>query len=194
MRELLAGRLVAAQQRADAGGQLVDLERLDEVVVGAGVEARDALVEGVAGGQQQDRDAEALAAQPSGDREPVHARHRDVEHDHVRQRALDLGEGGAAVGRGGDVVALGGQRPLEHPPDRRVVVDEQDGGLGHHGESRAERAFAAPAGSPSSRRSAVTSATLMSNAGSGGPTQTVSTITRMGSTAARIGRDARGAA
>ena len=37
------GLLAAAQQRADACEQLLGLERLDEVVVGAGVEARDAV-------------------------------------------------------------------------------------------------------------------------------------------------------
>ena len=49
----------AAQQRAHARDQLLDRERLDEVVVGAGVEPGDALGDGVAGGQQQDRDAPA---------------------------------------------------------------------------------------------------------------------------------------
>ena len=98
--------------------------------------ARDALSERVACGEQEDRDLEALGPDPPGDREAVEAGHRHVEHDHIGHRALDLREGGAAVCGSGDVVALRGQRALEHPPDRRVVVDEQDGGLGHHGESR----------------------------------------------------------
>ena len=44
-----------AEQRSHAGEQLVARERLHEVVVGAGVEARDAVVDRVARGQHQDR-------------------------------------------------------------------------------------------------------------------------------------------
>ena len=44
-----------AQQRAQAGEQLLALERLDEVVVGAGVEALDAGLDRVARGEHEDR-------------------------------------------------------------------------------------------------------------------------------------------
>ena len=44
-----------AQQRAEAGQQLVRGERLDEVVVGAGVESGHPVGDRVAGGQHQDR-------------------------------------------------------------------------------------------------------------------------------------------
>ena len=94
---LAAGGRVAAQQRPHPRAQLVGVERLDQVVVGAGVQPGDALVDRVAGGEQQDRHAQALRAQPAGDREPVHAGHRHVEHDRVRHRALDRGQRGAAV-------------------------------------------------------------------------------------------------
>ena len=43
-------------------------------------------------GQEQDRHREALGAQAARHGQAVHPGHRDVEHDHVRNRALDLGE------------------------------------------------------------------------------------------------------
>ena len=57
---LLAG---APQQRAYAREQLAQCERLDEVVVGAGVEAGDAVVDLLARGEHQHRRAVAARAQ-----------------------------------------------------------------------------------------------------------------------------------
>ena len=45
----------AAAERAQAGEQLHEGERLDEVVVGPAVEARDAVLHGVAGGEHEHR-------------------------------------------------------------------------------------------------------------------------------------------
>ena len=74
----------AAQERAQARVQLAQGEGLDEVVVGARVEARDAVVDGVARGEQEHRHALARGPQPAGHLEPVDARHGDVEH-HARR-------------------------------------------------------------------------------------------------------------
>ena len=46
--------LEARRSRAQPGVQLFERERLDEVVVRAGVEARDPVADGVARGQHQD--------------------------------------------------------------------------------------------------------------------------------------------
>jgi hypothetical protein len=52
----LGGELAgAAEQGADAGEQLRHRERLDEVVVGAGGEAGEAVLGGVGGGEEDDR-------------------------------------------------------------------------------------------------------------------------------------------
>jgi hypothetical protein len=61
----------AAQHRLDAGQQLVDLERLDEVVVGAALEAEHALVELAAGREHDDRGDRAEAAQLAAHGEAV---------------------------------------------------------------------------------------------------------------------------
>ena len=53
---------LASQQRVDARGELLEVERLDHVIVGAGVEAGDTIRHGVACGQDQYRHAIALLA------------------------------------------------------------------------------------------------------------------------------------
>ena len=53
------GERWAALQGVDTGNQLGEVERLDEVVVGTAVEARDAVRRSVAGGEHEDRCAVA---------------------------------------------------------------------------------------------------------------------------------------
>src|SRR4051812_21119847 len=69
-----AARRTAAQQRPQPREQLLALERLDEVVVGADVETLDARVERVARGEDQDRGVVLVLAQPAGDVDAVHPR------------------------------------------------------------------------------------------------------------------------
>ena len=88
-----AARRATAQQRAHAREQLLALERLDEVVVGAGVEPLDARFERVARGQHQDRHVVVLA-QRLGDLDPVEAGEAEVEHDEVGQERVRVVERG----------------------------------------------------------------------------------------------------
>ena len=116
----------AAQERAQARVQLAQGEGLDEVVVGARVEARDAVVDGVARGEQEHRHALARGPQPAGHLEPVDARHGDVEHHGVGPALGQRVERRAPVGGHLDVVALQAQRPVQGRPDGGFVVDDQD--------------------------------------------------------------------
>ena len=72
-----------APQGADAGKQLLEGERLREIVVGAGVEPADAVVDAVEGGEEEDGGIDAVAAERLADGEAVHAGEHDVEDDHV---------------------------------------------------------------------------------------------------------------
>ena len=72
----------APDHRLDTGEQLARVEGLGDVIVGAHLQAHDAVGLLAHGGQQDDRDPRRLAQVPA-EREPVLARHRDVEHHEV---------------------------------------------------------------------------------------------------------------
>ena len=93
------GRLGAPQQRPQARLELLQRERLDQVVVGAGVQPGDAVVHRVAGGEHQHRRAVARVAQAAADLQAVDAGHRDVEHDRVVAHVGQAVQRLAAVGR-----------------------------------------------------------------------------------------------
>ena len=84
-REHLRRRRSASEQRAHTREQLLGRERLHEVVVGARVQARDAVLDSVARGQKQDRQRKPLGPQAPAHREPVEPGQADVEHDEVRR-------------------------------------------------------------------------------------------------------------
>ena len=85
------------EQRPQPREQLLERERLRQVVVGAGVQALDSVADGVPCGQEQNGDTVAFAAQPAGDVEPVVARHHHVQHDRIRSPPLDRRQCGVAV-------------------------------------------------------------------------------------------------
>ncbi len=116
----------AAQQGADAGEQLVQLERLDQVVVGARVQAGDPVADRVAGGEHQDRGGVPRTPDAAGRGQPVHARHLDVQHDQVRLVGRGLLQGVRAVDGDLGVVPLEGEAALEGLAHGRLVVDDQD--------------------------------------------------------------------
>ena len=118
--------LGSPRERAQAGGELLVRERLDEVVVGAGVEARDAVVDGVSGGEHQDRELAAVLPEPARDVEAGHVREPDVE-DHgldARRRVGQL-QRRLAVGRDLHHVAVVLEQAAEDALETRVVLDEQ---------------------------------------------------------------------
>ena len=116
----------APQQRAQPREQLLERERLDQVVVGAGVEPADAVGHRVARGEDEHRRAVAGGAQPAAHLEPVHVRHQHVEHQRIRradrQRVERLGAVGGQLG----LVALQPQRAVDGVAHRRLVVDHED--------------------------------------------------------------------
>ena len=136
---------VAAQQRVQARAQLGDRERLDEVVVGARLEAGDAVVDVVARREDADRHVDAAGAHAPHDADAVEVGHRDVEDDRGgRPRRDGVERGAPAVGRlHGE--ALEAQRALEGLPDGRLVVDDEDqrSSSGH-----ASQGAACPSGLP----------------------------------------------
>ena len=141
------GRLRPPQQRAQARLQLLERERLDEVVVGARVEPGDPVVDRVAGGEHQHRRAVAGVAQAAADLQAVDPGHRDVEHDRVVAHLGHAVERLAAVGRQFDVVAVQAQCAVERGPHRGLVVDDQHArhfrgfSIGSEGKNHRRRAL-----------------------------------------------------
>ncbi len=126
----------APEQGADASEQLLQRERLGQVVVGAGVQPLDAVADGVAGGEQEDRHAVALAPQAASDVQPVEARHHDVEHDRIGCATLDRRQRTVAVGGEGHLVAGQLEGALERLAHGAIVVCHED----EHGQGQCARA------------------------------------------------------
>ena len=122
-----AARRAAAQQRAQPREQLVALEGLDEVVVGAGVEALHARLDGVAGGEHQDRHV-AVLAQPPAHLHAVQLRQPEVEHHRVGLEHAGLVEGGLAVAGHAHLVALLVERAAQDAGDVGVVLHHEHPG------------------------------------------------------------------
>ncbi len=118
-------RRAAAQERAHAGEQLLALERLDQVVVRADVEALDAGLQRVARREHEDRHLVAALAQALGHVHAVEAGEAEVQDDQVREEGVRLLEGLDAVAGELDLVALHAQRALEDVRDLLVVLDDQ---------------------------------------------------------------------
>ena len=83
--EHVAGEVArgAAQDRLHAGDDLGEAERLRDVVVAAGTERLDLVLDSALGGEEQDRGLEAALAQPAPDLEPVDVGEHPVEDDQV---------------------------------------------------------------------------------------------------------------
>jgi cob(I)alamin adenosyltransferase len=113
------------EHRVHACDQLGGRERLDDVVVGAELQADDA-VGLLATRRQQDHGDVAVLAQPRHHLQAVEAGQHHVEHDEVRpvlERGLD---GGRAVGGGDGVKPVATEVARDDLRDRRLVVDHED--------------------------------------------------------------------
>ncbi len=123
---VIVRRVAAPQQRAQAGQQLREGERLRQVVVGSRVEPLDPLAHGRPRGQEQDGRAVACRAQGPAGVEAVELGHEDVEDDRVRPSRLDGAEGVAAVFCQLDVVSLERERTAQAVPHGGLVVDHEE--------------------------------------------------------------------
>ena len=119
------GRRWRRRSGAQAGQQLVELEGLDEVVVGAAVQALDLVGQRVARGEHDHRRGVAARAQVAQHREAVALRQAEVEQHGVEALAGQHGIGGAAVAHPVAGHALAAQRLAQALADHRVVFHQQ---------------------------------------------------------------------
>ena len=131
MEDELPGRgsplgVVAAQHDPDPRHQLLDAERLGHVVVAADGQPVDLLLGGVASGQEDHRDLDAIADQALHDREAVVVREPNVEdHEvgpevHHRVSCLLCGGGGL----NGEALVF--ERHRHQIGDGTLVIDDED--------------------------------------------------------------------
>jgi hypothetical protein len=113
-------------ERAQSRRQLLEGERLDQIVVGAGVQAPDPVLDGVPRGQHQDREARALRPHTAGDIGPGNVRQADVEH-HGVDPAVRLGDLERLLARCRqlDEVPLLLEHPRQQSTEARVVLNEE---------------------------------------------------------------------
>jgi hypothetical protein len=114
-----------AQDGADAGDQLLQAERLGDVVVAAQREPADLVGGGIARGQEDDRDIRPAVAEPARDVEALDVGQHHVEHDQLRLERRRRGERlGAGRGRL-DLEAVEAQRHRDDVEDVRLIVDDE---------------------------------------------------------------------
>ena len=116
----------ATEDRLDAHHQLGRGEGLGEVVVGALVNAGDAVVGRAQRGEHENRDVAALA-KPAEHAEAVELGEHHVEHDELRGIGLDLRQRGATVARLDHREALALEVGADQRDDLGVVVDDKHG-------------------------------------------------------------------
>ena len=163
-----APRARPAQQRVDPGPQLGVAERLAQVVVGAALEAAQAIDLPCPAGQQHDRRARVHAAgdavrrpQPPQDLEPREIGKPQVEQQEVGCRGLQQAQGVSRAVAGEHLVAVGGEVVGEERAGRVVVLDDEDGGgvVGHaptRRRARRSRRLSSRSRRPRSRRASPT--------------------------------------
>jgi hypothetical protein len=113
---------------AHARDQLARRERLGDVVVGAELEADDAVDLVAARGQEDDRHLARLA-NPLEDLEAARIGQADVEDDQRRGRLADPLQRFLAGRAPGRLEAVGAQRVLQRVGDAGLVLDDEDPGL-----------------------------------------------------------------
>src|SRR5262249_43264472 len=114
------------------------VERLDQVVVGAGPEPADLLLDLALGRQHDDRDVARgafLGPDLRRDLIPVELREHDVQEDQVGRLGAPQPESLGTVSSDDDLVPLLLQRVLEQALDVWIVVDDEDL-RGHRSPSR----------------------------------------------------------
>jgi 16S rRNA (guanine527-N7)-methyltransferase len=116
---------LAAQQGPDPSRQLVQVERLDQVVIGAGVEPLDAIGDGIASGDDQNRQSLASGAQCLQHLQAVFSRKPQVQQGEVERLGAQDTISGFAVVDPVDGKAVSLQARANGLADHRVVFDQE---------------------------------------------------------------------
>jgi hypothetical protein len=119
------GAVAAPAQRADARLQLVEVEGLGQVVVGAGVQAHDAVADRAARREQQHGRAQPFGAGLGQHLQAVEVGQAQVQRHHVGLDGAPLGHGLGAVAAHAHVDPAPPEGALQGDLHRGVVFDQQ---------------------------------------------------------------------
>jgi hypothetical protein len=119
-------RAGTSREGVDPREELVERERLHEVVVGAAAQPAHAIVDGVASGEHEDGRLDAAVSQRSREPHPV-----ELGQHHVHDREVQVaGDGalepGPAVATDVDGVSVGAEAPRDQLGEAVVVLDQKD--------------------------------------------------------------------
>lgn len=115
-----------------ASEQLVEYERLDEVVIGTSIEPFDAVTHTISRCQHEDGSLIAFPANAPADLDPIDDRHRNVEHHEIDlPRAKQLERFATFCGER-HAVALETQGSTDSLTKRAIVVYKQDAAAVRH--------------------------------------------------------------
>ena len=108
--------------------QFVEIERLLEIDVRAGIEAADPVLDKRPGGKHDDRDFVSLPADRLADGVAAHAGEHDVEDQQVERRRFggQCGQRRLAIGGGLDLEALGLEVELDADGEVVFVFDDEN--------------------------------------------------------------------
>ncbi len=124
---------LAAQQRPDAGQELVEGERLCQVVVRSGVEAPHAVGDSLPGREHQDGRLHAPVAQRAAHGEPVARRQEHVQDDEVVGKRLRHLLTFGAVAHDLDHIAFFFETAAQRVGQLPLILDDQNHHTRHTG-------------------------------------------------------------
>jgi hypothetical protein len=126
VRNRLGRRVCPAQERAEAGEEFLERERLREVVVGPGVETGHTVLHVAEGGQHEDGHGEAARTETLDEGAPIKARKPPVYDEGIVPARERFEKAPLPVGLDRDDVALLFQPTPDGLGDGRLVLDEQE--------------------------------------------------------------------
>ena len=137
-----SGRFRRPAPARAAGPNLLEAERLRHVVVPAGGDPGDPVLQGVPRGEEEDADGRVLRAQASQHLQPVHIREHHVQDNHVRPELLGAAHRlGPRPGLGG-LPAVEGQHADQYVGQVRFVLDDERSERSAVGSQQRHRGFA----------------------------------------------------
>jgi hypothetical protein len=116
----------ASQQGAQPGQELVELERLDQVVIRTGIKALDPIAQGIASGKHQRRHLKVVESHRSDHLDPGLLGHAPVDDCRGVVVQAQQVEGVSGVLGGVDYVPILAEAPDEQVTDQSLVLGHQE--------------------------------------------------------------------